>query len=432
MKQTLLAVLVVLASGCVASPEGPERRPRNVILFIGDGMGFSQVTLGRLAKGGPDAVLALDGLPVTGFVRTHSADGWVTDSAASATTLASGQKTKNFVVGMDPGLKPLKSLTEMARDKGYATGLVTTARITHATPAPFAAHVSSRYEEKEIAAQLAESGVDVLLGGGEMHFPAELVAKFTTKGYQVVRTKDEMWNCAATRILGLFAEEHLPYVSDRPAGCPTLAEMTRKAIGAMGGRPYFLMIEGARIDMACHANDAVGSARETIDFDDAVKAALEAAGPETLVIVTADHATGGLAVTEKAQSLWANAAKVKASAEKIDRIVRPDFTLQGAIEPLKAALKEWAAIEDVTDDEAKAYALQAGKYDPAARIGEILSRRVGCTFIPMDYRLVAPNTLHGHDGAMVPVYATGPGSKRFAGTLDNTEIPRRVREVSGF
>ena len=428
---SLIAVFIAVA-GCAVEPSRADRKPRNVILFIGDGMGFSQVTLGRLAKGGPDAILALDGLPVTGFARTHSSDAWVTDSAASATALASGQKTKNFAIGVDPSMRPLRSLAEMARDKGFATGLVTTSRITHATPAPFAAHVKSRLDEKEIAAQYAESGVDVFLGGGAVHFPAELVSRFSAKGYQVVRTKDEMSTCAAPRILGLFAEEHLPYVLDRPAGCPTLAEMTRKAIGAMGGKPYFLMVEGARIDHACHASDAVGSAREVIDFDEAVKAALDAAGPETLIVVTADHATGGLAITEKIELMWAHSKRVKASAEKIDQIVRPDVTKTGEIEALKAALKEWAAIEDVGDDEAKAYAMQTGKYDPASRIGEMISRRVGCTFIPMDWRLVAPNTLHGHDGAMVPIYATGPGSARFGGTLDNTDIARRIREVAGY
>ncbi len=428
MRIASLALLVVFTA--CAAPQ-PASRPKSVILFIGDGMGISQITLGRLAKAGTDGKLAIDAFPVTGLVTTHSTE-WVTDSAAAATALASGEKTKNFMIGVDPGMRKLTSILQRARDKGYATGLVTTAKITHATPAPFASHVLLRNDEALIAKQYASSGVDVLMGGGAMFFPSDLVAEYSLKGYHVVRNREEMKTCASTKILGLFAEEHMPYVLDRSAECPSLAEMTKKAIGAMGGRPFFLMIEGARIDMACHASDAVSSAYEMVDFDEAVQAAIETVRDDTLIVVTADHATGGLAIGEKAQTRWLAGAKVKASAEKIDRLVRPDLEQPGDGAALRAALKEWTGIEDATDEEIAAYTALKGKYDPEVRIGEIISRRVGCSFVPLDYRLIQPDLTHGHDGAMVPVYARGPGAERFGGTLDNTDIPKRIRELANW
>jgi alkaline phosphatase len=424
------AALLLLAA-CSTVQNAPTPRSRQVILFIGDGMGVSQVTLGRLAKGGPDARLALDAFPVVGLAKTHSADQWVTDSAASATALASGAKTSNLAIGVDPRGQRLTSLLQLARANGCATGLVTTSKITHATPAPFAAYARLRTEEAAIAAQYLDADVDVLFGGGARFFPPALVTRFTEKGYHVVRDRRELEACQGRRLLGLFAESHVDYIPDREPTCPTLVEMTRKAVALLGDRPFFLMIEGARIDMACHANDAVTAALEMIEFDEAVAAAVEAA-PDALIVVTADHATAGMAITEKAMERWKKAPQVKASAERIDTLIRPDTTKKGDPVALRAALQEHCGIADVTEEEATAYAAISGLYDPAARIGEIISRRVGVTFMPFEYRSLKPNITHGHDGAMVSVYARGPGATRFSGTMDNTEIPARIRELTGW
>ena len=188
-------VFAFLVLGCAADSDYPE----NIILFIGDGMGVGQMTAGRLARGGP---LAWDRAAVCGLVTTLASDTIVTDSAAAATAMACGRKTKNGMVGVDPDGNPLKTVLEYAEEQGRATGLVATSSITHATPACFAAHVPDRDQEKEIAAQLAESGVDVLLGGGAKFFlpsdtpPGEadrdLVEAMRARGYAILRSEEDL------------------------------------------------------------------------------------------------------------------------------------------------------------------------------------------------------------------------------------------------
>lgn len=396
-------------SGASAEPAPPQSAsPRNIILMIGDGMGISQITLARLLHG----PLALDRFPVTGLCTTHSSDAWVTDSAAAATALASGSKTKNFAVGVDPDGKPLTTLLHDAERLGLATGLVTTSKITHATPAGFAAHVDQRAKEEEVARQYEELGIDVLTGGGAKYFPPARREKLESKG---------------TKLL-LISDDHVPYVLDRGADVPPLSRLTADALELLAKREkgFFLMVEGARIDMACHASDAAAAAAEMKDFDDAVRTVLEFAQKDgrTLVVVTADHATGGMAITEKAQALRDRFPRVKASAEAMMREAKK--------RPLRDVLKERAEIDDVTDEEIRLYESVKGPYDPASVIGEVVSRRLGVTFIPFEYRVRPPNTTHGHDGAMVPLYASGPGADRFTGTLDNTEIPGRIRGLTGW
>ncbi len=429
MIRSLLALSLLASCGPAPRPEPMKGGdgPKNVILFIGDGMGVSQVTLARLVDRGPDGRLALDEMPVTGLAKTHSSDQWVTDSAAAATSLASGEKTKNFAIGVDGTGKPLESIFEKARKKGKAIGLVTTAKITHATPAPFVAHVPHRSQEGAIAESMLTSGADVLLGGGRRQFNEKLLERYRKAGYAVALTRDDL-RASSGRTLGLFSGDHLPYVLDRKEE-PTLAEMTTKALEILSKAPegFLAMIEGGRIDMACHASDAPSSVRETIDLDDAIRAALEFAKKDghTLVLVTADHGTGALAITEKAMVRREGFAKVKASAEKIDALLK-----EGG--EIKALLKDLAGVEDAAPEELAEVSKSKPGFDRATWIGEIVSRRCGVTFIPMKYRLLDPNRTHGHDGAMVPVYAFGPGAERFAGTLDNTEIPKRIRELVGF
>lgn len=402
---------------------------KNVILFIGDGMGVSQVTLARLATGGAKGGLCLDELPVSGLAKTHSANNLVTDSAAAATALASGHKTNNAAIGIAPDGSVIKTLLEEAREMGLATGLVTTVRITHATPAPFATHVDNRSKESEIAQKLLDADVDLLMGGGLKYFSPELLTAYGNKGYDVVTKREDLKKSDANkRLLALFHQDHLPWVLDRTAEIPSLAEMTLAAIERLSknSKGFFLMVEGGRIDMACHVFAAWDSVHETIDFDDAVRVARDWAKPskDTLIVVTADHATGGLAITEKVTERLAAIGNFKASVEAIaKRLLIP--------QPLEKAVEETTGIKDLTPEEiAAVYSAMKPPHDPAfdvpARIGEALSRRLGVTFMPFEYR---QPTTYGHDGAMVSIYAFGPGAMNFAGTLDNTEIPKRVRKL---
>lgn len=416
----LFALLTVLLVSC-AAPRPRPRDPvvRNVILMIGDGMGVSQITLARIVHG----KLTLDEFPVVGLVTTHSADQIVTDSAAAATALATGKKTANFAIG----IPNTDTLLTSARRRGKATGLVTTAKITHATPAPFATVAEKRSQEQEIANQYAAAGVDVMLGGGARFFSPELLQKFA--GYEIVRSAEELARATGPRLLGLFHEDHIPYVLDR-RGEPSLADMTRKALEILSRDPdgFFVMIEGGRIDMACHASDAPSCVREMVDFDAAVREAVEFARKhgDTLVVVTADHATGGLAITEKVQVRKEHFARVKASAEALGRRLKT----QGG--DVRQALAEFLGVTDPTPEELAAFEQATGPYDPGTRLGEIVSRRCGVTFIPFEYRIVKPNETHGHDGAMVPCYAWGPGQERFSGSYDNTDIPARIRALAGY
>jgi alkaline phosphatase len=285
------------------SSNGGGRRARNVILLIGDGMGVAQAQLARLKAVGAEGKLYMEKLPVSGFMKTHSADAHVTDSAAAGTAIACGIKTNNHMVGVAPDGTAYQSLLEVAQNKGQWTGLVATSTITHATPAAFASHVPSRQDERRIAAQILEQKINVVFGGGKKHWLPEgpdstrdLVNEAREGGYAVVETAGAMRGTEEEHVLGLFNDGPLTTVSPEPS----LPGMTRKAIALLSRneRGFFLMVEGSQIDWACHANDAGNCIKQTLLFDLAVREAVEFAREdgETLVVVTADHECGGLAV----------------------------------------------------------------------------------------------------------------------------------------
>lgn len=318
-----------LRAGAPGSPAPKAAPARSAVLFIGDGMGSSYVTATRVALGGSAGRLHLDDMPYTALVRTYAADSPVTDSAAAATAMACGRKTANGVLGQDASVvygrkdgRPLESIAAWGKRHGMRIGLVTTTRVTHATPAGFYASVNDRDHERAIARQAIATRLDLLLGGGEEFFgpgapareeggwsPADtddLEAAARAAGWVIVRSASEL-NAVTSlehRVLGLFAASHLPYETRSPVppdrhGAPTLEQMTRWAIGALRktGTPFFLMVEGGRIDHAGHDNWARTLIDETAAFDAAIGAALTMLDAKTtLVLVTADHETGGLAM----------------------------------------------------------------------------------------------------------------------------------------
>jgi alkaline phosphatase len=269
---------------------------RNVILLIGDGMGVGQLTAAEAVNG--DEGLVMRSLPYKSLVTTCSVSGYVTDSAASATTLATGYKTSNGAISTSADGVVLTTVVEIAEALGMSTGVVTTTRVTHATPACFMAHVNNRGSEAAIAQQVLTSGVDVVLGGGSTYFTSlDPVAA----GYTVVETTDELMGVNSGMVLGLFNADYMSYDSLRdPLVEPSVAEMTRKSIELLSGDPdgFFLMVEGGRIDHASHDNNFDLTMGETFAFDAAVLEALEFASGrnDTLVVVTADHETGGLLI----------------------------------------------------------------------------------------------------------------------------------------
>jgi alkaline phosphatase len=278
-------------------------------------MGAAQRTAARWQAVGQGGQLAMDRMDVSGWSRTGSADKAITDSAAAATALATGVKTNNGMISIDPYSNTLTTILEQAQAREMAVGLVTTVEMAHATPAAFASHVSHRSMMTEIASQMLDHQVDVLLGGGEDEFlptgeagcysgdgartdGRNLTGEAVAAGYTYVCTPGAFAAVpvTTTRLLGLFGGGGMT----RPFS-PTLVQMTQKSIDILSQDPdgFFLMVEGGQIDWACHANDAANAITDTIDFDAAVAVAqaYAATNPNALVIVTADHETGGMSVT---------------------------------------------------------------------------------------------------------------------------------------
>lgn len=337
----VLAILFVSASlpvtaGGAEMEEGTEDGAKSVIFLIGDGMGYAQVTAARWEKAGGDQPeyqptldsyqntrLYMDEMEFAGHMSTHSLNSWITDSAAAITAMATGEKTYNGVISVanvtDRGAVmgrenatayavPLTTILELADEAGKATGVVTTTRVTHATPAGYYAHSADRDWENEIADQCIESDMEVAMGGGASKFSFDnrsLLEEAVPLGWTVVRNESELVAvdpAATERLLGIFTDSHMSYELDRdPAVEPSLAEMTEKAIDVLSKDEdgFFLMVEGGRIDHADHARDYKRTAVDTVAFDDAVKVALDyaAENPDTLVVVTADHECGGLVIS---------------------------------------------------------------------------------------------------------------------------------------
>jgi len=269
---------------------------RNVIFLIGDGMGVGQLSAAEYVNG--QESLSISSMPYKSLVTTYSESAFVTDSAASGTALATGYKTNNGRISLSTSGETLTTVVEVAEENGASTGIVSNTRVTHATPACFMAHVSSRGMESAIASQILDSGVDVVLGGGSTYFDS---LDTSGAGYTVVTTTDELHDFDSGKVLGLFAPGYMSYDDYRdPDVEPSLAEMTDKSIELLSHDPdgFFLMVEGGRIDHASHDNDFDATMSEVFAFDEAVLVALEYASSrnDTLVLVTADHETGGLMI----------------------------------------------------------------------------------------------------------------------------------------
>ncbi len=279
---------------------------KNVIFIIGDGTGLAQLYSGQVNLVGTDNKLNVQKMPVTGLVTTHAANRLITDSAAGATAYSCGVKTNNGMIGQLPDGRACKTILEMAEDQGKSTGLVATSTITHATPASYASHIDSRSKQAQIAEQYVTSSVEVLLGGGLEYFipksesgssrddSRNLVEEFEANGYEFVENAEELNNSDSGKLLGLFSMSGMP----SEVRTPTLSEMTSKALDVLSSNDegFFLMVEGSQIDWAGHGNNAAYAMRELADFDAAIKTALDFAleDGETLVVVTADHETGGM------------------------------------------------------------------------------------------------------------------------------------------
>ncbi len=274
----------------------------SVILMIGDGMGYEHVELARLVEKGESGNLTMQQLTWNASAVTFAANSDITDSAAAATAIATGVKTNTGYVGMDPSKQVLENILEYAYDLNKSTGVITTVSVYHATPAGFLAHTDSRYNYDTIVSQIVNNdNVDVLLGGGSSQFTPTQLSTMTSNGYSIVYNRNDMLDVVSGKLLGLFSSGDMPLEIDRDyTTTPSLFEMTNQSLHILSQDPdgFFLMVEGGQIDYRGHANDKVGVALEAIEFDKAIARAVEYvdSSPNTILIVTADHETGGLTV----------------------------------------------------------------------------------------------------------------------------------------
>ena len=302
-----------------------SKRIKNIIVMIGDGMGLEQISVGWTLNGGH---LNLDNFPVAGYSRTWCTDKLITDSCAGGTAISSGAKTKYGYIGQDPEGKPFKTLLHRAQEKGMRTGLAVTCRINDATPADFCVHGPSRGDEEGLAAQYVGCGVDFISGGGT-HFwnqrsdGRNLIEEMKAIGYTYVDKLEDIADAPGDKFLGLYDEYDLKPALDRG---PILMESTMKAIRMLDNKKgFFLMVEGSQIDDWAHRNKVGYMCEELFDFDKVIGAVLEWAerDGQTLVVVTADHNTGGLTLLKG--SIEERTVKVHFSTKGHDGIVVPVF-----------------------------------------------------------------------------------------------------------
>lgn len=495
--QVVLALLVALMSPTLLQAASP---PKNIVLFIGDGMGPEAVGLlvyyNRFMKG-EGSKLNLERFMAsgnTGYCLTYQYGTVVTDSASAATALACGVKTRDGMIGKDHEGRPVKSILDVARGKGKSTGLISNTRITHATPAGFYAQVLHRDMEARIALQLLEGGkVDVALSSGAQFFipkgtrveehPAlkttpkeagwgaskreddkDLLEEFKKKGYVIVANSFELKELdpkASPKILGLFGATAFPLAIDRQPqkvkGIPRLGEMTAKALEVLSRNPegFFLMVEAGQIDWAAHANDVAGVLHEMLEMEEALGVILKfsESNPDTLVVLTADHDTGGLAI---AYNTFNPPAPVQlASGETwkskynfnektiFERMARQEKSLfkmvldsKGDPTALKReveqnsnfAISEEQAAMVLAKDPSLGYPAPReftefyvyGSMNSSALLGRILGREVGTAW--------AAGT-HTHTPVMI--MAQGPLAERFRGLVDNTDVAKIMARAWG-
>lgn len=291
------------ASRSIAIP--PIKKPKNIILMIGDGMGLTQITAGMYSNGNK---IELENFPVVGLHKSYSFDNLVTDSASGATAFACGVKTYNGAIGVNPDTSAVKTILEEAEEKNYVTGMVATSTIVHATPASFIAHQKQRKMYEEIAADFLKTDIDFFLGGGKKYFDRRetddrnLYNELRENGYFVSDYFQEDLKDIEIDNTKKFAyltsdDDPLPVAQGRDY-LPLASKKAVQFLDSQDDKPFFLMIEGSQIDWGGHANNSDYIVTEMLDFNAAIANVLEfaEADGETLVIVTADHETGGYSI----------------------------------------------------------------------------------------------------------------------------------------
>lgn len=445
----ILAAIFAVPGASAQSPNTNTERPKNVVFVVVDGMSPVALTLARDYRkswiDGPQE-LAVDPY-LSGMVQTFAADSRITDSASSATAFASGVKTYNGAIGMNVDRQPVPTVLELAEQKGYNTGLISTARITHATPAAFSAHVVNRGQEQDIADQQIRQGIEVLLGGGRQFYVGPHQGGVRTdstditegSGYTVVANRAELMAQSGLPVLGLFNHSHMSYEIDRSRTVePSLADMTTWALDQLesAGDPFFIMIEAGRVDHAGHGNDAPAFLHDMLAFDEAAAAALEfaARNGETLVVITSDHETGGLTLGSEYEGGGSgyryNPSGLASSNSSIEAFGARLSQAMASRETLASWLHEALAADfNVTLSEPEQFEL-----DRILVRNDVVRLRTFLQSLLQDRlarRASVGWSTSGHTAVDVPLYAFGPGSEHFTGSIDNTRVGHLLAEMLG-
>ena len=469
-----LAPFLTTGAGRAAAPAaGAPAHAKYVFLFIGDGMAMPQISSAEVfaqamtSKDISTRKLGFSRFPVVGFTTTYDAGSFITDSASAGTALATGNKTLNGVINLDPTkTRTFKTIAEFAHEKGMKVGIVTTVSLDHATPACFYAKSPSRGNYYEIAAQLPKSGFEYFGGGGFLQprgkhkDQADIIQLAQAAGYTYVNDKSafETLRPGSGKVLAvnrtLQDSSSMPYELDRRPDDLSLTDYTRKGIELLSSNPrgFFMMVEGGKIDWACHANDAASSIRDTLAFDRAVSEAVAFADhhpKDTLIVVTGDHETGGMTLgfagtqystffdkiapqtmsfqrfnDEVVAPYKKSAAKDKARLEDLGPALKDGFGLDlDKLTPFQKEQVETAfrrtlgdgAVRPVLED---AYLLYGG-YEPlTVKVTQLVNQTAGIGW-----------TSYAHTGVPVATFAKGVGQERFGGYYDNTDIFRKLAAV---
>lgn len=464
----LLSFLLLVLSGYA-------QQAKYVFYFIGDGMGVNQVQGTELYRDELEGKIGITPIWFTQFpyattATTFSATNGVTDSAAAGTALATGNKTQNGTIGMKQDLQTeVSSVAVWAKNKGCRVGVTTSVSVDHATPAAFYAHDPSRGSYYKIGTDLYKAGFD-FYAGSDFIDPnnkdnkdgnsENLYTMAEKNGYTIARGyKDYLKKCKKADKMILFQSEKasekdrtaIPYAIDRTKDDLTLADITRSAINFLSkdlSKGFFLMVEGGKIDWACHSNDAATAFHEVADMDEAVKVAYEFYSQhpdETLIVVTADHETGGFVLGTGAYKLNLQVLKnQKVSESGFTRILnelRKKYNNNVSWEKVQQALKENFGFWDKVKLNEKQEERLLAKYNDTFKGKEAkLEKSEYAQDEPLaaeakriiDEIALVGWTSGGHSAGYVPVFAIGAGADLFQGRIDNTEIPIKIAKAAGY
>lgn len=461
MKKLIIIIFLALTATLHISASGPKY----IFYFIGDGMGFGAVSAAqvynRVALGNP-VPLTMMRLPVASAAFTHSASSPVTDSAAAGTALASGHKTGNGMLGVTPDTASVTSMATMLKKNGYGIGIVTSVAPDDATPGAFFAHQPSRAMYYEIGCDAASSGFDFIAGGNLRGLkksdgsPTDLLQVFEDNKVAVVRGVDGLATARFSKVLLLdtdSADVKIPHTIDSVTGHLTLPVMTKACLDhLLANSPdrFFMMVEGGSIDHAAHANDAATAVMETLNFDEALSVVYDfymQHPDETLIVVTADHETGGMilanrvmhydthperlqyvtmskeAFSDYCKSMYRS--RMVFTWDDMKRMLTDEMGLYSHIpvsESDDAALrKKFETMFDLRNSLADEASLYASFNQFAVEVFDLINRAAGIGWSTGD-----------HSGTVVPVFAAGVGAYLFGHVLDNTEIPVKILQTVGL